>query len=193
MSQNEEPKAELIIVGDDWERFLSSLETFMSLHQKTIQRLKELGLRNKALRQELRDAINLPRAKEEPASRVVVQEPFEPSVNRPIESTETAVPDHAETSLNRLVKSTETAVQPIKNRLKVLSNLAQVVRFPSPRASQTWNLPTPFASCEKCGRQIKRASRFCEGCGGDFGAMMCSCGRELNPGDKFCDHCGRTV
>lgn len=172
MGQNEEPKAELVIVGDEWERFLSSLEKFMSLQQKTLQRLKELGLRNEALRQELRDAINLSRVNEEPARPAAVHQFVETSVNRPIE---------------RL----EFAVQPVKNRLKILSRLSRIVRSESFRASG--NLTDSFASCEKCGHQIKRASRFCEGCGGDFGAMTCSCGRELNPGDKFCDHCGRTV
>ncbi|MGA3295854.1 MAG: zinc ribbon domain-containing protein [Candidatus Bathyarchaeia archaeon] len=174
MGQNEEPKAELIIVGDDWERFLSSLEKFMSLQQKTLQKLKELGHRNEALRQELRDAINLSRAEQEPARPVAVQQLVETSANRPIE---------------RL----KFALQPVKNRLKVLGRLSRIVRSESFRASQSGNLTNSFASCEKCGHQIKRASRFCEGCGGDFGAMMCSCGRELNPGDKFCDHCGRTV
>jgi len=178
MGQNEEPKAELVIVGDDWERFLSSLEKYMSLQQKTLQRLKELGHRNEALRQELRDAINLSGVKEEPARPVAAQQPIETSVDRPTD---------------RPIEKPEFAVQPVKYRLKILSRLSRIVRSESPRASRTGNLTDSLASCEKCGYQIKRASRFCEGCGGDFGAMMCSCGRELNPGDKFCDHCGRTV
>ena len=188
MGQNEEPKAELVIVGDDWERFLSSLEKYMSLQQKTLQRLKELGHRNEALRQELRDAINLSRVKEEPAKPVAAEKSVETSLNRPI-----AAQQPVETSINRPIGRTDFAPQPVKKRLKVLSRLSRIVRSESFRASQSGNLTNSFASCEKCGHQIKRASRFCEGCGGDFGAMMCSCGRELNAGDKFCDHCGRTV
>ncbi|MGA2784414.1 MAG: zinc ribbon domain-containing protein [Candidatus Bathyarchaeia archaeon] len=173
MNQNEEPRTELIIVGDDWEKFLSSLEKFMNLHQKTLQKLKELGSRNEALRQELRDVSNLSNVKES-ANPSAAQKPVETSINRPIERT-------------------ESTPQPKKNRLKVLDSLSRLMRSKSPRTSQTGNLTDSFASCEKCGQQIKRASRFCDRCGGDFGAMMCSCGRELNPGDKFCDHCGRTV
>lgn len=57
MSQHEE--AEVIIGQDDWEKFLSSIERLMSLHQRTFQRLTELGRRNQALRIELRDAVGL--------------------------------------------------------------------------------------------------------------------------------------
>jgi hypothetical protein len=166
MSQTEEPKAELVVAGDDWERFLSALENFMSLQQKTLQRLKELNNRNQALRQELRDAINLQKMNSQ----------------------------SAEIGQDQLFKKAKYDLgRPRKTRLGFLGNFSRLVRFESRRPSQALNSIGAYASCEKCGYQIKRPSRFCEGCGGDFGALMCSCGRDLKPGDKFCDRCDRTL
>ena len=175
MAQNEAPKAELMIVGDDWERFLSSLEQLMSLQQKTLHRLKELDVRNEALRQELRDAINLSKVKEIPQR---TEAP--PQVNKI--SPEVTPP----------IDQSTFVVRPYKSRLGTLSRLSRMMRSDSLRKSQSQNI-LGLASCEKCGHQIGRPSRFCEGCGGDFGALMCPCGRELKPGDKFCDGCGRTI
>lgn len=166
MSQTEEPKAELVVAGDDWERFLSTLENFMSLQQKTLQRLKELNTRNQALRQEFRDAINLQKMNQQPAI-----------INQ-----------------YQLLERTKYDVgRPLKTRFGFLRNFSRLIRFESLQPSQALNSIGAYASCEKCGYQIKRPSRFCEGCGGDFGALMCSCGRDLQSSDKFCDHCGRTM
>jgi hypothetical protein len=184
MGQNEELKAELIIVGDDWERFLSSLERFMTLHQKTLQKLKALGLRNEALRQELRDAIDLSKVKVEPVKETTVQQP----VKEPIEVAQ-AVNQPVEGTLQQ-----DLPVQPTKARPRVLDRLSRIVRSAPLQRSRVESFAGhPLASCEKCGHQIMRAGRFCEGCGGDFGALICPCGRELKAGDKFCDRCGRAV
>ena len=50
-----------------------------------------------------------------------------------------------------------------------------------------------YAYCRRCGYQIREASRFCSGCGVDFGVFLCSCGRDLSRGDRYCDWCGRKV
>lgn len=181
MTQNEETKPELVIVSDDWERFLSTLEKFMSIHQKTVQKVKDLNHRNEALRQELRDAINLPRAKAETETSAAQSSTIS---NAPIVSQVFVEP--------RTNQPRTKFLQPVKRKFKALGSLSRALNLQSLR-TQTYNSANSLASCEKCGHQILRASRFCEGCGGDFGAMMCPCGRQLNPGDKFCDNCGRTV
>jgi len=48
-----------------------------------------------------------------------------------------------------------------------------------------------YAACRRCGYLIREASRFCSGCGVDFGALICPCGRDLSRGDRYCDRCGR--
>jgi len=180
MSQGEEPKAELIIGGDEWEHFLFTLETFMTLHQRTLQTLKELVDRNRSLMQELRDAINLSKVKEEPAGSIALQA----SIDR----------GYSENRMNRPFKRAESAVQQhIKAALMFLGRFSRIKHFASSLTPKTRNLAGSLASCEKCGYQIKRASRYCEGCGGDFSALTCPCGRELNVSDKFCDRCGRTI
>ena len=64
MSRSEEREhAEVVVSRGDWEGFLSSLERLMSLHQRTLQRLKDLRIRNEALRTELRSALVLPTVK----------------------------------------------------------------------------------------------------------------------------------
>jgi len=50
-----------------------------------------------------------------------------------------------------------------------------------------------YASCRRCGFLIRKASRFCVGCGSDFGSVVCPCGRALSADDKFCDQCGRAA
>ena len=60
MSQSEQDQTELILSRGDWEGVLSSLEHLMTLHQKTLQRLRDLRTRNVAIRTELRSALTLP-------------------------------------------------------------------------------------------------------------------------------------
>ncbi len=51
----------------------------------------------------------------------------------------------------------------------------------------------PVAACSRCGSQIVRSTRYCQGCGADFGGLVCVCGRPLTAADRFCDRCGRGV
>jgi len=66
LSVNEVP--EVIVAKSDWESFLSALERLITLHKRTLQRLKELRVRNQALRTELRSAMELPTIKNPGAS-----------------------------------------------------------------------------------------------------------------------------
>lgn len=167
MSQNEEEaKVELLLGRDDWERFLASLEKLMSLNQKTLQKVKELHHRNEALRRELRDAVGLPADRGEPAE---------------VSQGQTG----ATVKYDRLG-------QRVKAGLGFLGRFSRIEPLP-PRLPQTGSAMDTSASCEKCGYRIQRASRFCEGCGADFGTLVCPCGRDLSANDKFCDHCGRSV
>lgn len=83
--------------------------------------------------------------------------------------------------------------QPVKAQLRLLGRFFRIKHFTRSVTSKARNSTGPRTSCEKCGDQIKRASRYCESCGGDFGALICPCGRGLNADDKFCDRCGRTI
>jgi len=60
LNQNEANQTEVVISRGDWEDFLASLERLISLHQKTLQRLRALATRNAAIRTELRSALALP-------------------------------------------------------------------------------------------------------------------------------------
>ena len=68
MSQSEETQAEVVVSRGDWEGFLSSLERLIGLHQRTLQRLKDLRIRNEALRTELRSSLALPTVKARPGA-----------------------------------------------------------------------------------------------------------------------------
>ncbi len=168
MSQNEEEaKVELLLGRDDWERFLSSLEKLMSLNQKTLQKVKELRHRNEALRRELRDAVGLP---------VDRGEPVETSQDQ-----------------SEAVMKYDRLGQRVKAGLGFLGRFSRIEPSTPARMPQTQSLVDTYASCEKCGYRIQRASRFCEGCGADYGTLVCPCGRDLSSNDKFCDRCGRSV
>jgi hypothetical protein len=66
LNQNEENQAEVVISRGDWEGFLASLERLITLHQKTLQRLRGLATRNVAIRTELRSALALPTLETKP-------------------------------------------------------------------------------------------------------------------------------
>jgi hypothetical protein len=59
MSKTEEVP-EIVVARTDWEKFVSSLERLMALHQRTLQKLRDMRSRNRALRTELRSAVALP-------------------------------------------------------------------------------------------------------------------------------------
>jgi predicted RNA-binding Zn-ribbon protein involved in translation (DUF1610 family) len=52
--------SEVIVAKEDWENFLSSLEHLMGVQKKTLEKLREVKLRNRALRAELKSALELP-------------------------------------------------------------------------------------------------------------------------------------
>jgi len=63
LGQSEQVRTEVIVSRGDWEAFLASLERLITLHRKTLQRLKDLEVRNQGLRTELRSAMALPTIK----------------------------------------------------------------------------------------------------------------------------------
>ena len=162
MNKNEKPR-ELLIPEDEWNQFHASLERLMSLYRKTLQKMKELNQRNEELTRELRDVTGLPTF---PSSLKSVME----------------VPDESKQGPSEKRPEAEQI-------LKTKPGLLEFFRIRLSRRSQ--NFAGTYASCRRCGLLIRRASRFCVGCGVDFGAFVCSCGRTLSPNDKFCDRCGR--
>jgi len=78
------------------------------------------------------------------------------------------------------VQSKPGFLQAFRNRMKMSMRKPQ-------------NLMNSYASCQRCGFLIRRASRFCVGCGSDFGYIVCPCGRGLSSNDKFCDRCRRVT
>ena len=79
-----------------------------------------------------------------------------------------------------IVQSKPSFLQALRNRLDLSKRKPQ-------------NLLGGYASCLRCGFLVRRASRFCVGCGSDFGSVVCPCGRGLLSNDKFCDRCGRAT
>lgn len=57
--QSNEGKAEVVVAQKDWEGFVLAIEKFISVHRRTISKLRELNVRNSALRSELRNALGL--------------------------------------------------------------------------------------------------------------------------------------
>ncbi len=66
MSQNEQIP-EVVIAKSEWESFVASLERLITVHKRTLQRLRELRTRNLAVRTELRSAMELPTIKKKAA------------------------------------------------------------------------------------------------------------------------------
>jgi hypothetical protein len=62
LSRNEQIP-EVVVAKSDWESFLSSIERLITLHKRTLQKLRKLRARNEALRTELRSAMELPTIK----------------------------------------------------------------------------------------------------------------------------------
>jgi len=54
MSQTE--VSQVAVPGEDWENFVSSIERLMAVHKRTLERLREMKSRNRALRTELKSA-----------------------------------------------------------------------------------------------------------------------------------------
>ena len=163
MSRNE-PEVGLVVEQDDWERFLSSIERLISLHQRTLQRLKEVGHRNEALREELREAMGLRSLHVDSRNRVLSSVRIKSSF------------------LDRLFGPSAVLLRSHPRVPKTL--VEQSLAVPSSAG---------LAICSKCGHQFSRRDRFCDQCGAPFNMLICRCGRELTPNDKFCDSCGQKI
>jgi len=113
--------------------------------------------------------------------------------NRQLDARGSEVLESVEDGLDE-IKQDQSAKKPnetertVKTKLGFLESF-RIGLFRLTRRPQT----STYASCRRCGYVIKRASRFCVGCGADFGAFVCPCGRGVSPDDKFCDQCGRTT
>ena len=160
-----DPEVEVAIGRDDWEKFLSSIERLMSLHQQTLQRLKELGRRNEALRKELRDAMAL-------RSPIPIEQETQPKM----------VSEKAN-FLGRIFRPRQTTPRV----------LVETDSRTTPEKTQRAPAMPDVAMCGKCGYKLANPSRFCQRCGSSFGLLVCSCGRDLKENDKFCDSCGQKV
>jgi hypothetical protein len=163
MSINE-PEVGLVVEQDDWERFLSSIERLISLHQRTLQRLKEVGHRNEALREELREAMGLRSLHVDSRDRVLSSVKAKSGF------------------LDRLFGPSAALLRPHLRVPKTLSG--QLLGVPGSAG---------LVKCGRCGRQFSRLDRFCDQCGAPFNTLICRCGRELTPNGKFCDSCGQKI
>jgi hypothetical protein len=159
---------------NEWETFLSEFSALTKNYELILSKLelahtqmKELNQRNEALTRELRRAVGS-------ASSHAMESNDE---REEIGQKET----------NRRITETKPTVESKPGFLGSLRNRLNL----STRKSQ--NLISGYASCRRCGFLIRRASRFCVGCGIDFGTFVCPCGRGLSSADKFCDRCGRVT
>lgn len=66
MNHSEDARADVVVARSDWESFIFSLERLITLHRKALEALKDLRIRNEALRTELRSALALPTVKPRP-------------------------------------------------------------------------------------------------------------------------------
>ena len=160
---------------NEWETFLSEFSALTKNYELILSKLelahtqmKELNQRNEVLTRELRRAVG------SPGNRAVIESNNE---REEIGQEET---DRKITDAKPIVKSKPSFLESLRNRLDL-----------STRKSQ--NLVSGYASCRRCGFLIRRASRFCVGCGIDFGTFVCPCSRGLSSNDKFCDRCGRVT
>jgi len=76
LSRSEETRTEVVVSRGDWEGLFSSLESLMTLHQRTLQRPKDLRIRNEALRTEQTSALALPTVKARPEKGASAMKPL---------------------------------------------------------------------------------------------------------------------
>ena len=160
---------------NEWETFLSEFSALTKNYELILSKLelahtqmKELNQRNEALTRELRKIVGSPGNYAAMESKDEREEIIAEETGRKI------------TEVKPTVKSKPGFLGSIRNRLDL-----------STRKSQSLTIGS--ASCRRCGFLVRRASRFCVGCGCDFGSFVCSCGRGLSSNDKFCDQCGRVT
>jgi hypothetical protein len=190
MPQDEqEPKTDrILIVQGDWDRFLTSLDRLIDLHQKTLLRLKELNHRNEALSQELQRAINLPNTA---YAKTNEKKPSQETREETGVASSTVMKEEKSHQQHPNPTAPKTGfLQSLKNRQRPKNS---ALTQPIPQPPQISKQYANSALCRNCGYPIYRATRYCQRCGIQFGKLICPCGRELSPADRFCDHCGRTV
>ena len=158
---------------EEWEAFLSEFSKLAKNCELIVSKLEEaqaqirmLNEQNEALRREARGMVGFPTG--QGAAEPVESELEEIRQGEPI----------------RKFSEPEPAG-------KLKRGFLESVRFRLSRLPRGQR--DSYVYCRRCGYQIKKASRFCSGCGVDFGAFICLCGRDVSRGDRFCDRCGRKV
>jgi len=163
--------AEIMIGREDWERFLSSLEHLMTVHDKTLERQNELY-------EKIRTGKAIPPpsiTSEDYITRVVTRAVDAAFARYGIQSRPTG-----------LIR--EPTGRRLADRLQEWLKPSVEATGPTGRNRLGQNY-----RCAECGYEIRRATMSCEHCGLSFGQLYCACGRGLFSGDKFCDRCGRKV
>jgi len=84
-------------------------------------------------------------------------------------------------------------VKEVQPKVESKHSFLQALRARLDLSRRAPQIQVGYASCQKCGFLVRRASRFCVGCGADFGSIVCPCGRALSSSDKFCDRCRRAT
>ena len=175
--------AEIMIGHKDWERFLSSIERLMTLHERTIERQKELNRRNEVLKRELKGTIS-------------VGTSFNPSVRSVAVGARSG--DRAGSITERVLEWLKLPSAPSSSQRQTDASAGRMARraaYSVASLSTNPSLPPPLPTiqCGNCGYGVTKASTVCVRCGVSFGACYCRCGRILLPKDAFCDCCGQAV
>ena len=154
----------------EWETFLSEFSGLTKNYEFILNKLelahtqmKELYQRNEALTRELQRTLSDHQAVMESKDK-----PGEPVALKESKSVEPAISQPAKRGLLKAFRD----------------------RLAKPNAQA---LSRGYMACQRCGFPVRNASRYCVGCGTDFGSIICPCGRALSTRDKFCDRCGRAV
>jgi len=155
---------------DEWEAFRAEFskltkeyETLLARLEQAQAQIKQLNEQNEALRRE----------------GGAVPPPTNQGVTEPVKSR----PEE--------VKRSESDKQPGEAALKGKAKRGFWESIRSRLLGRPQYPRFSVAACRKCGFLIREASRFCSGCGADFGALICPCGRDLPRDAKHCDRCGR--
>ena len=155
---------------DEWEAFRAEFSKLTKNYELVLGKLelaqvqiRELNQQNEALRREGRGTVG-------PTSQGAAE-----SVKRESEGIRQGEPDKKPGEAELRGKQKPGFWESLRIRLSRL-----------PRRPQS-----SYAVCRRCGYLIREASRFCSGCGTNFGALICPCGRDLPRDANYCDRCGR--
>lgn len=137
----------VIVERDEWDQLISSMERFITLHQQTLERLKELKQRNESLRRQIDDSKTRPRLD---AQQIEKPNP-KPSLRK------------------RLFSSNALTVNRRSGRSTSIKGVLQCGRC-------GFRIVKPSGSCERCGvsfggvycvcgRPLGSNDKFCDNCG----------------------------